>query len=598
MGRVDTLMAQAKAHGFTEEEAREALALAEGGLVDYWHTKPVGIEEFITSPHYLRSGDEVYPPVMEELKAITEGDYQEAVLTGAIGSAKTSVALWLMAYGLYELSCMSDPHGVFELARWSEITIIFQNITKELAKAADYSRFQSMIERAPYFQEHFPFDKEIKSELRFPNRIIVKPVSGAETASIGQNIIFGTIDEMNYMQTVEKSKNSVDGGTYDQAVAVYNSLARRRKSRFMSKGKLPGILCLVSSKRYPGQFTDIKMAEAKTDKTIYVYDKRVWDIKPHQFSGVWFDLFLGDEFRKPRILSECDTVTGDDLGLVRKVPIEYRVDFETDIMAALRDIAGESTLAIHPFMPDADAVSQGFGKTAGVMSSHTTDFHGEAIHILKDRIKGHKHPRFCHIDLATTGDSAGLCVGHVPRFVDIIRPGGERERLPEIVIDLSLEIKPPPGGEILFYRIRNILIKLREMGLNMTWCSLDSFQSVDTIQVLRQQGLYTGKISIDTDNLYYELTKAALYDGRVLIPEHPKLLRELRQLERDVKRDKIDHPATATGSKDVADALAGVVGGLMLRSDIWALHNVTTFNLPSSVQTALNNAQDKLTGST
>ena len=54
----------------------------------------------------------------------------------------------------------------------------------------------------------------------------------------------------------------------------------------MVQGKIPGLLCLVSSRRYPGQFTDVKEAEAKkeidmTDKsTIYVYDKKAWEIKP------------------------------------------------------------------------------------------------------------------------------------------------------------------------------------------------------------------------------------------------------------------------------------------------------------------------------
>ena len=54
----------------------------------------------------------------------------------------------------------------------------------------------------------------------------------------------GLIDELNYMSVVEKSKVAVDKGTYDQAILLYNSIARRRKSRFMENGKLPGILCL------------------------------------------------------------------------------------------------------------------------------------------------------------------------------------------------------------------------------------------------------------------------------------------------------------------------------------------------------------------
>ena len=51
-------------------------------------------------------------------------------------------------------------------------------------------------------------------------------------------------------------------------------------------GKLPGLVCLVSSRNFPGQFTDQKEAEAKrqvrdSGKTkIYVFDKRGWEVKP------------------------------------------------------------------------------------------------------------------------------------------------------------------------------------------------------------------------------------------------------------------------------------------------------------------------------
>ncbi len=71
------------------------------------------------------------------------------------------------------------------------------------------------------------------------------------------------MDEVNFMEVTEQSQKAADGGEYNQAIALYDSLSRRRKSRFMKKGKLPGVFCLVSSKRYPGQFTDIKTEEAK-----------------------------------------------------------------------------------------------------------------------------------------------------------------------------------------------------------------------------------------------------------------------------------------------------------------------------------------------
>ena len=51
----------------------------------------------------------------------------------------------------------------------------------------------------------FRYDQRVKSELKFPKRIIVRPVSGADTAVIGQNVFSDVIDEINFMENVEGS---------------------------------------------------------------------------------------------------------------------------------------------------------------------------------------------------------------------------------------------------------------------------------------------------------------------------------------------------------------------------------------------------------
>ena len=186
-----------------------------------------------------------YPAVLDELEAMNSPQYQEIVLTGGIGSAKTTCALYTTAYQVYLLSCMKSPHAQFGLDSSSEILFVFQSINAKISKAS-FERFRSMIEGSKYFQDNFAPNKDIASKLVFPNRIEVVPVSGAETAAIGQNVIGGFIDELNYMQVTERSKQSVDGGTYNQAVALYNSIARRRKSRFLKGGQCLGNSVLVS----------------------------------------------------------------------------------------------------------------------------------------------------------------------------------------------------------------------------------------------------------------------------------------------------------------------------------------------------------------
>ena len=122
--------------------------------------------------------------------------------------------------------------------------------------------------------------------------------------------------------------------------------------------------------------------------------------------------------------------------------------------------------------------------------------------------------------------------------------------------------------------------------MNLKWISFDGFQSADSIQTLRTKGFTTGIRSVDRTPAPYDITKTALYDGRVEIPEHPKLLKELTSLEVDSQTGKVDHPVN--GSKDVSDGLAGVVYGLTMRREVWARHRVLHKTIPPSIRKCLS----------
>ncbi|MCL4743861.1 MAG: hypothetical protein KJZ83_00450 [Burkholderiaceae bacterium] len=561
-------------------------------LLRYKH-QPVGVREFVESAAFMNKKGVLWPRVMDALEEINDGTHTEAVLTGGIGVAKTTLALYTQAYQLYLISCLRDPHAEFDLDPASEITVIFQSLNAKLAKGIDYTRFRSMIESSPYFKYHFPFQADIESEMRFPNNILVKPISGQETGAIGENVIGGVIDEINFMAVVENSKHSKDGSIYDQATQNYNSIARRRESRFMQLGRLPGMLCLVSSRNYPGQFTDKKEEEARTNPRIYVYDKRLWELRPERFVGEWFHVFIGDETRKPRILVEDEEVSREDRHLIMPIPVEYRQTFENDLLPALRDVAGVATQALHPFMLNTEAVTACFGKVQSIASRDDCDFKATKLQLYPKRIVNPNEPRFVHIDLAISKDSAGVSIGHVPNFVAVSR-GDFIETMPVIQFDMILEIRPPRGGEIEFENIRKLIYTLRDtMNLPVKWVSFDSFQSKDSIQIMHRQGFMTGYQSMDTDTYAYDVTKQAFYDGRILAPTHAKAMQEMRTLEIDTKKNKIDHPPH--GSKDVSDSMAGVVFGLTLRREIWSRHQIPTHRMPRSLIEAKPQSKHSLT---
>ena len=87
--------------------------------------------------------------MLEAAEELNNGGYVEAIMTGGIGSGKTTLALYTNAYQLYLLSCMRTPHKQFGLDPCSEILLVFQSMTLKLARGVDYQRFRHMIEGRP-----------------------------------------------------------------------------------------------------------------------------------------------------------------------------------------------------------------------------------------------------------------------------------------------------------------------------------------------------------------------------------------------------------------------------------------------------------------
>src|SRR5690606_1532322 len=129
---------------------------------------------------------------------------------------------------------------------------------------------------------------------------------------------------------------------------------------------------------------------------------------------------------------------------------------------------------IHPFMQDRERVAACFGTVQSVAEQSKIDFSREKLKVYPKRYRNTAYPRYAHIDLGLTSDSAGVSIAHCPEFTKVSR-GDFIEQLPIVECDLTLEIEPPKNGEIDFGEIRKILYVLRQTGLPIKWVSLDSF---------------------------------------------------------------------------------------------------------------------------
>lgn len=492
---------------------------------------------------------------------------------------------------LYELSCMRDPHRSFGIAANSNISIVCLSVNEVLATKVAYENIATKIEASPYFQEHFPFEKT-KKELRFPKKVWVAARASNDGSVLGLNVIGGLLDETNFMPKASKNQDP-RFNLKDRAEVLYNAMQRRMKSRFERKGQLPGILFVVSSKQTHDDFTAKRIKEAQKDPTVFVRDYALWDVKPESYlSGGWFHVVVGNEQSPSRIIrddedvKELRTVLPEDCVFI-EVPEDFRMDFENDLEGAIRDLAGVATVSISPYIQRRDKIvdaidptrSHPFSVEIYDPSQPGAFYWSKLVQPTYDAMLGTegsfnrpilnpRAPRHIHIDPSLSGDATGFCMAHVSGFTEVMRRDDEGrrypERAPEITVDLALRIIPPVGDEIILGDVRKLVYQLSQHGFMITCVSLDSWQSADAIQKLQQKGFNAIQLSVDRTMGPYDLLKTALYEDRLKLYDYKPLIQELRELEHDRSKRKVDHPLR--GSKDVSDALAGCVFTLVENS--------------------------------
>jgi hypothetical protein len=578
-------------------------------MLRLWQEKyirvPVSLEEFITGPDYLNltiGPTGVYPKIMECLELIFGGPYSEVVLAGSIGWGKTTLGTLAVAYDLYRVSCLRDPAATFGMKPGSNLSFVNISADKKQAQGVFYTDLSNLIRSSWYFNEEFPFNKRLKSELRFPKNVRCFAVAASEQAALGVGVFCAFIDEVNFMDVVDRSKRSAPGGAgvYDQAEAVFNKLKVRMRSRMNLYGRLPGHLFACSSARYPGDFTERVIERARKEyesgvQHTLVFNFALWDTIPEgRISPNRFRVELGHEGRRTRVL----TGTEDDVDEARviEVPEDYREQFDRDPDEAVRDLAGRSVLSIRPFIGRRELIAKMFerGEQAGLKHPFTRqtvtlqEKDPDLERLVPENLHWIEVPKqdstgapiienrkqvmekkllpvlyYAHVDLAKNGDAAGLAIVHSTGKVKIARFDAKlqntvEEFKPFIRVDLVLRIVAPRNGEIDIPRVRGVLYQLnREFGMQFGKITFDSFGSLESVKTLKDESFNADVLSVDKDMAPYEMLKAAIYDERILCCHDPVLERELAQLERGLK--KVDHPATHNGSKDLADALCGAV---------------------------------------
>jgi hypothetical protein len=507
----------------------------------------------------------VYPVVMEELKRICSGDYDLVILAGGIGSAKTYAATVAIVYQLYQLLLLDNPHKHYDLDSNTPIIIGLQNRSRKLAERNAYGLARNLIKNSAWFQQYAPWHERLKSRVKFIGKNIeVWAASGDAEDLLGMNLFSLILDESNFFARVEKSKRAIDGRVFDGAREAFEAALRRKQSRFPDGS---GMFFVSSSRRYKGQFTDELEREFADDPRCYRFNYSEWTIRPEEYvDSKWFTVFIGDRMRPPRVLDDDEEISTGDRKLLIKIPERFRRRFESDPVRSLQDLAGISTVASGGFFQDRERLNAAACLPNILVCK--TDAIADATELL---IQPHTYdlscptsPRAVHGDLSLTGDLTGIAIGHIRRYDD--------RGLPLIDIDALARIHPPRNGQIILDSIYQLIAGWKALGIPITWCSFDGFQSADLIQRIGRLGIRTGRLSVDMTSpndpmAAYESLRHAISEGRFRFPNDRETVRDMLALQCDHQKQRVDH--LPGQKKDVSDCLAAIAYHLTHQVNPW-----------------------------
>lgn len=489
----------------------------------------------------------------------------------------TTTGVLILLRMLYECLCLRNPQRTYGLLPGAKIHFVILSATAKLAQKVVYESMIDYLRGSPYFQ-NVGFHP-VKDEIRFPKNIRVMGGASSDKNVLGMNAFGGIIDETNFRKKQKNQQLGQQNQPKDSAEAAYTSIVRRMKSRFITAGKVPGILCLLSSKNLQDDFTERRVKEAQNDPKVFYREYALWEVNRDNFSSKTFRVLVGNEMMRSRILTAYECADGPPQGCkIIDVPEDLRVDFERDINGAIRDIAGIATIAKEPFIAMREKIAlmvdRSFQHPFGVQSwvygrplqprwdlLFATNEDGFNVPLINPEA-----PRHAHLDLSKNQCATGLVIGHIAgtKRIRRVENGLNIERdLPVVRFDVVLQILPPDGEEIIINEVVNLIYEFVRQGMPVQSVSMDGFQSLSNIQRLRSDNFIAENWSSEKLGRYEEF-KQAIYDGRVITYEYEPLLKELRELEKDYKTGKVVKPENGCFT---ADTRVRLLDGRALRFD-------------------------------
>lgn len=550
----------------------------------------VPIEQWVNDDYYIgRDGNKLLYPFWKNLicDIFKDGkqNYTTVVLTGGIGTGKSTVAAYIILRKLYELSCYKNIPGLFEMMSNSFTSFLYFSLTKYQAERTGFAQFRSIVDGVPYFNEHFCRNKYRNSTLDFPEN--VRLFYGSSTGDcIGQNMIGSILDEANFFG--DSSGSDVD---YGNVVKLHDSIMSRQASRYTRNGVNHSLSVVVSSSTFQSSYTQQLYEKSLTDPSIKYARARLWDIKPKgTYSDEMFYVFAGNDKFDPFIIDSTSTLCvklGISLDpslsvkeaiarlsqeyrlLIDEAPIDFFSIYNSNIIQGLQDFSGLSVASTGKLFSSRStfescidtSIQPLFTKHEFTVETMNDDPSNCIQYYLNGIEFPHKEcPRYLHIDIGVSTDAYGLacCYKYGSKVVDGIET-------PEYYYDFALRIVPPPAPKrVSISRCHEFIKYMRDnLGLRIGLITFDQFQSMASRQYLEENGFNVAYQSVDKTDEQHLFFVDCMYKNCVHFSKEfaDMIQKELFNLIWYRNKRKVDHPSDTAhgGTKDVMD---GVVGAL------------------------------------
>jgi hypothetical protein len=560
-------------------------------ISDYTQVREiVPIEKWIRDPYYC--GDDcvkkLYPfwkDLICDIFKDGKQNYNQIVLTGGIGTGKSTCGLYIILRKLYELSCYENVAGLFGLMSNTMTAFLYFSLTKYQAERSGFSQLRSIIDGVPYFKELFRRNQYRNSTLDFPENIRI--FYGSSTSDmIGLNCISCVIDEANFFG--DSSGSEVDLGSVEE---LYNAVLSRTSSRFTSNGVNNSLNLVISSSTFKTSMTSKLYEKSLTDPSIKYARARLWDIKPAgTYKDETFFVFAGNDKFDPFIIKDTSDLSvklGISLdpsltvkeavaklsqeyrNLIDEVPIDFYPNYANNVIQALQDFSGMSVSSTGKLFSSRstfescidNTIQPLFSKNEFTVETCNDELYNSIQYYLNGVEFPHKEcPRYLHIDIGVATDAYGIacCYKNGTKLVDGVET-------PEYYYDFSLRIVPPPPPKrVSIARCHEFIKYMRDvLGLRIGLVSFDQFQSEASRQFLTENGFNVKYQSVDKTDTQYLFFVDCLYKNIVHFSQEfaDAIKKELFDLIWFRQKQKVDHPgSTKTGGmKDRCDAVVGAL---------------------------------------